>query len=65
MPKMKTKSSAKKRFKKTASGKIKAGHAFRRHLMTKKDRKKKREMRQTLFLTGYNLRHVLRLLPYG
>jgi len=39
MPKMKTKSSAKKRFKKTATGKIKFTGAYRRHLLAKKDKK--------------------------
>ncbi|MBI49164.1 MAG: 50S ribosomal protein L35, partial [Crocinitomicaceae bacterium] len=39
MPKMKTKSSAKKRFKLTASGKIKRKHAFKSHILTKKGTK--------------------------
>ena len=38
MPKMKTKSSAKKRFKLTASGKIKRKHAFKSHILTKQKR---------------------------
>lgn len=42
MPKMKTKSSAKKRFKLTASGKIKRKHAFKSHILTKKTKKQKR-----------------------
>ena len=41
MPKMKTKSSAKKRFKITGSGKIKRKHAFRSHILTKKSKKRK------------------------
>ena len=41
MPKMKTKSSAKKRFKLTASGKIKRKHAFKSHILTKKSTKQK------------------------
>ena len=41
MPKMKTKSSAKKRFKITGSGKIKRKHAFKSHLLTKKSKKRK------------------------
>ena len=40
MPKMKTKSSAKKRFKVTGSGKIKRKHAFKNHILTKKSKKK-------------------------
>ena len=41
MPKMKTKSSAKKRFKVTGSGKIKRKHAFKNHILTKKSKKRK------------------------
>ena len=41
MPKMKTKSSAKKRFKFTGSGKIKRKHAFKSHILTKKSKKRK------------------------
>ena len=41
MPKMKTKSSAKKRFKLTGSGKIKRKHAFKHHILTKKSKRRK------------------------
>ena len=51
MPKMKTKSSAKKRFKLTGSGKIKRKHAFKSHILTKKSKKRK------LALTHYGLVH--------
>ncbi|MDG1261274.1 MAG: 50S ribosomal protein L35 [Flavobacteriales bacterium] len=44
MPKMKTKSSAKKRFKFTGSGKIKRKHAFKSHILTKKSKKRKRNL---------------------
>ncbi len=44
MPKMKSKSSAKKRFKLTASGKIKRKHAFKSHILTKKTKKQKRNL---------------------
>ena len=44
MPKMKTKSSAKKRFKITGSGKIKRKHAFKSHILTKKGTKQKRNL---------------------
>jgi large subunit ribosomal protein L35 len=44
MPKMKSKSSAKKRFKLTASGKIKRKHAFKSHILTKKATKRKRNL---------------------
>jgi large subunit ribosomal protein L35 len=44
MPKMKTKSSAKKRFKFTGTGKIKRKHAFKSHILTKKGTKQKRNL---------------------
>ena len=44
MPKMKTKSSAKKRFKLTGTGKIKRKHAFKSHILTKKETKQKRRL---------------------
>ena len=47
MPKMKTVASAKKRFKLTASGKIKRKHAFKSHILTKKSKKRKRNLTQT------------------
>lgn len=44
MPKLKTKSGAKKRFKLTGSGKIKRKHAFKSHILTKKETKQKRNL---------------------
>lgn len=49
MPKMKTKSGAKKRFKFTGSGKIKRKHAYKSHILTKKSKKRKRNL--TYFTT--------------
>jgi len=46
MPKMKTKSSAKKRFTVTGSGKLKRKHAFKSHILTKKATKRKRNLTQ-------------------
>ena len=46
MPKMKTGSSAKKRFKLTGTGKIKRKHAFKSHILTKKATKRKRNLTQ-------------------
>ena len=45
MPKMKTKSSAKKRCKLTGTGKVKRKHAFKNHILTKKETKQKRNLR--------------------
>lgn len=47
MPKMKTVSGAKKRFKLTSSGKIKRKHAFKSHILTKKGTKQKRNLTHT------------------
>jgi len=44
MPKMKTKCGAKKRFRVTGTGKIKRKHAFKRHILTKKSKKRKRNL---------------------
>jgi large subunit ribosomal protein L35 len=44
MPKMKTNAGAKKRFQLTGTGKIKRKHAFKRHILTKKDNKRKRNL---------------------
>jgi large subunit ribosomal protein L35 len=63
---MKTKSAAKKRFKKVGnSGKIKRSHAFRRHLLTGKSAKRKRQLRKTGYVAKANLHHIAELLPYG
>jgi large subunit ribosomal protein L35 len=50
MPKMKTQSSAKKRFKVTATGKVKAGAAHKRHRLISKPKKMKRQNRRTSVL---------------
>ncbi|ADX67971.1 MULTISPECIES: 50S ribosomal protein L35 [Weeksella] len=47
MPKLKTKSGAKKRFKLTGTGKIKRKHAFKSHILTKKETKQKRNLTKT------------------
>ena len=51
MPKMKSNSGAKKRFKVTGSGKIKRKKAFKRHILTKKSSKTKRNLGQTAIVT--------------
>lgn len=62
---MKTKSAAKKRFKKTASGKIKTAKAFRRHLLTKKSRGRKRDLRKTGYLHASDAKNIAKLIPYA
>ena len=46
MPKMRTRSGAKKRFRKTATGKVKRSHAYHSHILTSKTRKRKRNLRK-------------------
>ena len=64
MPKMKTKSAAKKRFKKTATGQIKRAGAYHRHLLTKKSAKRKRHMRSSTLISAVDLPRISRMLPY-
>ena len=64
MPKMKTHSGAKKRFKKRKSGLIKITKAYRRHLLTSKSSKRKRNMRKAAHVTTSDKRHLMYLLPY-
>ena len=65
MPKMKTKSGAKKRFKLTASGKVKAGQAGKRHGMIKRSNKQIRSLRGTDTLSSPDARTVKKYMPYG
>lgn len=62
MPKVKTNSSAKKRFKITGTGKITHQKAFKRHILTKKSTKRKRNMRKMGEVSKANLDFVKRLL---
>jgi len=64
MPKMKTHSSSKKRFSKTASGKIKRGHAYKRHLMASKTAKRKRRLRHCAYMPLGDAQKISKLLPY-
>ena len=65
MPKMKTKSGAKKRFKVTASGKIKAGQAGKRHGMIKRSNKFIRDARGTNVLSAQDEKIVKKYMPYA
>jgi large subunit ribosomal protein L35 len=62
MPKMKTHSGAKKRFRKTASGKLRARHAFTSHMLGKKPAKRKRRLGRPVELARANRREVRDLL---
>ena len=65
MSKLKTKSSAKKRFKFTASGKIKKGQAGKRHGMIKRSNEQIRELRGTSSLSSSETQRIKRWMPYA
>jgi large subunit ribosomal protein L35 len=65
MPKMKTKSSAKKRFKFTASGKIKTGQTGKRHRLINNSPARTRDLRGTALLSPCETQRVKRWMPYG
>ena len=65
MPKLKTKSGAKKRFKVTANGKIKVAAAGKRHGMIKRTNKFIRQARGTMVLSDPDTRIVKKFLPYA
>lgn len=62
MPKVKTNSSAKKRFKVTGTGEITFQRAFKRHILTKKSKKRKRHLRIKGIVSDANRPFVMRLL---
>ncbi|MEO6638111.1 MAG: 50S ribosomal protein L35 [Ginsengibacter sp.] len=62
MPKVKTNSSAKKRFKVTGTGEITYQKAYKRHILTKKSTKRKRNLRKTGIVSAANRPFVMRLL---
>jgi len=62
MPKVKTNSSAKKRFKVTATGEITHQKSFKRHILTKKSKKRKRNLRKAGVVSAANKPFVMRLL---
>ena len=65
MPKLKTKSGAKKRFKVTGSGKIKRKHAYKRHILTKKGTKQKRRLSHAPIVKKADEGNVRPMLPYA
>ena len=64
MPKLKTHSGAKKRFKLSATGKVIRGHAYKSHILNKKTTKRKRNLRKTVSADVTNVAAVKRMLPY-
>jgi large subunit ribosomal protein L35 len=64
MPKLKTHKGAAKRFKKTGTGKVVRAHAFGRHILTSKARKRKRKLHQTVVADDADQAKLKRMLPY-
>ena len=65
MPKMKTKKSAAKRFRVRPGGSVKRAQAFKRHILTKKTTKNKRQLRGTTGVHATNMDSVKAMLPYA
>ena len=64
MPKMKTKKAAAKRFKVTGTGKLKRSKAYKRHILTKKTTKTKRNLRKAALVDSTNVKNMKKILPY-
>ena len=64
MPKMKSHRGAAKRFRKTGTGKIVRAHANRRHILTKKSKRRKRRLRKEGLVDRADVKRVEQLLPY-
>ncbi|MBR0132361.1 MAG: 50S ribosomal protein L35 [Lachnospiraceae bacterium] len=64
MPKMKTSSSAAKRFSKTGTGKLKRMKAGKQHILTKKSTKLKRDLRKSTITDETNVKNMKKILPY-
>jgi large subunit ribosomal protein L35 len=65
MPKMKTKSSVKKRFSLTGTGKVRRSHAGKQHGMIKRTNKQIREHRGTTLLSAADAKIIKKFMPYG
>lgn len=65
MPKLKTKSSTKRRFRKTGSGKVLMNHAYKRHMLRRRPQKMKRQARGTRVMKACDARIVDRFMPYA
>lgn len=64
MPKIKTNRSAAKRFKVTGTGKLKRNKAYKRHILTKKSAKTKRNLRKATMTDASNVKNMKKILPY-
>lgn len=64
MPKMKSHSSSKKRFKITGTGKVKRNKAYKSHILTKKSTKRKRNLRKATIASSANEAIIKKMIPY-
>lgn len=64
MPKQKTHSASKKRFKVTGTGKVMRSQAYKKHILTKKSTKRKRNLRKSVVAAHTNTKNILQLIPY-
>ena len=64
MPKIKTSRAAAKRFKKTGTGNVVRSKAYKRHILTKKSQKKKRNLRKATIMDQTNVKNMKKILPY-
>jgi len=64
MPKLKTNKGAAKRFARTASGAFKRAQSFRRHILTKKSPKRKRQLGSPILVHASDTKSARRMLPY-
>ena len=64
MPKIKTSRAAAKRFKKTGTGKVVRSEAYKRHILTKKSQKRKRNLRKATIMDQTNVKNMKKILPY-
>ena len=64
MPKIKTHTGAKKRFKLSKSGKVIRAHAYKTHILNKKTTKRTRNLRKTVVADKANVAQIKRLIPY-
>jgi large subunit ribosomal protein L35 len=64
MPKLKTHKGAAKRFKKTGTGKVKRHKAYLRHILTSKDKKRKRKLRHAVLVDPADAPKIKRMIPY-
>ena len=65
MPKLKTHSGAKKRFRKTGTGKIKRGQTKVRHILTSKSSKTKRKLGKSVLVSDGDYAKIARMIPYA